>query len=118
MVAPLVLVARVTVKVNAVEPLLPSALSALSAAMDNCAGSASSLRMVPVALAVATVAPPEAFDSVTAKVSSLSTVVSPATCTVIVFDVSPAAKLTVPLGSTPPAKSAAPAALLPEPATA
>ena len=36
-----------------------------------------------------------------------STVVSPATFTVMVLLVSPAAKLTVPVGSTPPAKSAA-----------
>ena len=46
-------------------------------------------------------------DSVTVKPSSGSTVVSPATLTVIVLLVWPAAKLTVPEGSTPPAKSAA-----------
>ena len=44
------------------------------------------------------------------KASFGSTVVSPATLTVITLEVSPAAKLTLPLGSTPPAKSAALAA--------
>ena len=56
-------------------------------------------------------------DKVTLKPSSASTVMSPATCTVIVFDVSPAAKLTVPLGSAPPTKSEADAGLAPLPAS-
>ncbi len=51
-----VLPLRVTVKVKGVEPLLPSALLALLAVMQRV-GRVSSLRMVPVALAVPRVAP-------------------------------------------------------------
>ena len=40
------------------------------------------------------------------------------TLTVITLEVSPAVKVTLPLGSTPPAKSAALAALAPLPVTA
>ena len=43
---------------------------------------------------------------------------SPATLTVMVLLVSPAAKLTVPVGNTPPVKSAAAAGLAPLPVTA
>ena len=43
---------RVTVKVNGVLPVLPSAWLALAAAIESCEASASSLRMVPVAAAV------------------------------------------------------------------
>ena len=46
-----------------------------------------------------------------------STAVSPATFTVIVLLVSPAAKLSVPVGNVPPAKSVAFAALAPLPVT-
>ena len=53
-----------------------------------------------VAVAVPMVAP--GLDSVTLKLSSGSTMVSPLTLTVIVLLVSPAAKLTVPDGSVPP----------------
>ena len=70
-----------------------------------------------MAVAVVICAPPEALDSVTVKPSSGSTVVSPLTLTVIVLLVSPAAKLTTPLGSVPP-KSAALAGLAPLPVTA
>ena len=69
-------------------------------------GVTSSFRIVPVALVVVIVAP-VAFDNVTVKPSSDSTVVSPATLTVMVWLVSPAAKFTVPEGSVPPVKSAA-----------
>ena len=78
----------------------------------------SSLRMVPVAAAVPMVVPALGFDSVTVKFSPGSTVLSPATLTVIVLLVSPAAKLTVPVGNTPPVKSAAVAGLAPLPVTA
>ena len=58
------------------------------------------------------------FDSVTVKPSSGSTTVSPATLTVIVLLVSPAAKLTVPDGRTAPTKSDPAAGLAPLPVTA
>ena len=104
MLVPVVSPLRVTVKVKGVLPLLPSALFAESAAM---AISESSLRIVPVAVAVVMVYPAEGVESVTVKPSSGSIVESPRTLTVIVVLVSPAAKLTVPVGSAPPAKSAA-----------
>ena len=75
----------------------------------------SSLRIVPMADAVPNVAPALGFDSVTVNPSLTSITVSDATLTVIVFDVSPAAKLTVPLGSTLPEKSEADAGLAPLP---
>src|SRR5919106_714187 len=74
--------------------------------------------MVLVAAAVTMVVPALGLDSVTVKFSLDSTAVSPATFTVIVLLVSPAAKLTVPVGNTPPAKSAAVAGLAPLPVTA
>ena len=106
--------ARVTVKVNAVLPVLPSALLAEVAAIDS---DASSFRIVPLADAVPITAPAEAFDSVTVKSSSASKRLSPATNIVIVLLVSPAAKLTVPFGKLPPTKSLALAAFAPDPAT-
>ena len=78
----------------------------------------SSLRMVLVAAAVAMVVPALGLDSVTVKFSLGSTVASPAMLTVMVLLVSPAAKLTVPVGKAPPAKSAAVAGLAPLPVTA
>ena len=78
----------------------------------------SSLRMVLVAVAVPMVVPALGLDSVTVKFSLGSTVASPATLTVIVLLVSPAAKLTVPVGKAPPVKSAATAGLAPLPVTA
>ena len=110
-------------KVNGVVPLLPSGSIALAAATESEVPPAplppavSSLRMLPVAVAVLIVAPPDAFDSVMVNPSSGSTVVSPDTLMVIVFDVSPALKVTVPEGKLPP-KSAASAAAPPEPVTA
>jgi microcompartment protein CcmL/EutN len=106
---------RVTVNVNGVVPDWPSALLALAAAIDSVGGPASSLRIVPRADAVPSVVPALGFDSVTVNPSSDSTTVSPETLSVIVFDVSPAAKLTVPLGSAPPTKSEADAGLAPLP---
>ena len=106
---------RVTVKVKGVLPELPSALLASVAAMASVgSGSASSLVIVPVAEAVLIV-PPTGLESVTVKASFGSTVVSPLTLMVITFEVSPALKVTVPLGSAPPAKSAALAGLAPLP---
>ena len=74
--------------------------------------------MVPVAVAVPMAVPALALLSDTVKPSSGSTVLSPATNTVMVLLVSPAAKVTVPEGSAPPTKSAAAAELVPEPVTA
>jgi hypothetical protein len=66
--------------------------------IDSVPGStaASSLTIVPAPEASLIVAPPVAPDSVTAKVSLASNIVSLATCTVIVRLVSPSAKSTVP----------------------
>ena len=61
--------------------------------------------MRPLAEAVPRLVPAPGLDSVTEKASSGSTMLSPATPMVMIFEVSPAAKLTVPEGSTPPAKS-------------
>ena len=107
---------RITVKVNAVLPELPSALLASVAAMAMVVES--SFRMVPVAVAVVMVAPLEGADNVTVKPSSGSTRLSAATLTVITALAAPAAKFTTPDGSTPPVKSAPFAGLAPEPATA
>ncbi|GCA72860.1 hypothetical protein MiYa_04415 [Microcystis aeruginosa NIES-2519] len=74
--------------------------------------------MVPVAVAVVIVAPLVALERVTVKFSFSSTVASPKTLTVITFEVSPAAKLTVPDGNNPPTKSVALAGLVPVPVTA
>jgi hypothetical protein len=111
---PLVSPLRVTVNVKAVLPLFPSNWSADPAAIDR---PASSFRIVPVADDVPSVVPALGFDSVTVNPSSDSYVVSPATLTVTVLLVSPAAKLTVPLGKNPPTKSEPDAAFEPLPAT-
>ena len=109
---------RVTVKVNGVLPVLPSALlAAVAAIAKEAPAEQSSLIMVPVAAAVAMVVPALGADSVTVKPSLASTVVSPATLMVTSLLVWPAAKLTVPVGNTPPVKSAALAALAPLPET-
>ena len=71
-----------------------------------------------MAAAVLMVVPALGLDSVTVKPSLGSTVASAATLTVIVLVVSPAAKLTVPVGKAPPVKSAAVAGLAPLPVTA
>ena len=103
--APLRSPVRVTVKVNAVLPDWPSALSALVAAIDSDAGVESSLRMTPVAEAVPRLVPGPGSDRVTVKLSSPSSWVSPATWRVIVLEVSPIPSVTVPEGSVSPAKS-------------
>src|SRR5262249_14424026 len=94
---------RVTVRANGGGPGWPSALVALVAAIDS---EASSLQIAPLAVAVPITAPMPGSDSLTVKTSLASTAVSPATSMVMTFEVSPAAKLTVPVGSTPPTKSA------------
>ena len=75
--------------------------------LDRVNPAVSSLVMVPVAVAVVRVAPLVGSARVTVKVSFASRVLSPCTLTVIVLLVSPAAKLTVPLGRVLPPKSAA-----------
>ena len=72
--------------------------------------------MVPVAVAVPIAVPELALLNDTVKPSSDSTVLSPATSTVMVLLLSPAAKLTVPVGSTPPTKSLPEAGFVPDPA--
>src|SRR5437870_327839 len=94
-------------------PLLPSIFDALVAAIDS---EASSLTIVPVADDVPNPTP-TAFDNEIQKPSSGSNDVSPLTLIVSVCVVSPAAKLSVPLGKLPP-KSAASAAFKPWPVTA
>ena len=54
--------------------------------------------MVPIAVPSAMVAP-LGDDSVSVKVSLASTAVSPDTCTLTTLDVSPAAKVSVPLAA-------------------
>ena len=73
--------------------------------------------MVPLAAPLAMVAP-LGLLRVTVKPSSFSTLVSPLTFTVIEWLLSPAAKKTLPEGSTAPVKSDASAGLEPEPLTA
>ena len=77
-------------------PLLPSAFDALAIDTVGATTTASSLVMVPVAVAVPSLAP-EGAESVTVNVSSGSTVASPVTATLIVLDVSPAANVKVPV---------------------
>ena len=61
-------------------------------------GAVSSLVMVPMAVPSATVAP-LGVDRVSVRVSLLSTAVSPLTCTCTTLEVSPAAKVRVPLAA-------------------
>ena len=103
---------KVRVKVNAVVPPLPSAFTAEAMPTDTAA---SSLAMVAPDEAVPIASPPDGFDSVTTIVSSGSTWESPTTVSVIVRLVSPAAKVTVPVGNVPPEKSDALAGLAPDP---
>ena len=113
-----VLPVRVTVKVKAADPASPSAFVASVAAMEITGGGASSFRIVPTAVAVPSTPPFEGPERVTVNVSSGSTVVSSAAFTVMTRLACPAAKLAVPLGSTPPVKSAGFAGLAPDPVTA
>ena len=80
-------------------------------------GAASSLVIVPVAVLAVERTAPVGLLNVTLKVSFASKMESPLTLTVIVFVVSPARKLTLPVGKVPP-KSAALAGLTPLPITA
>ena len=113
-----VLPLRVTVKVNAVLPVVLSASVAAAVAMARVAGcTEGSGRMDPLALAVARVMSVDGLERVTVKPWAALVTVLGATSMVMVWLVCPAAKLTVPEGSTPPAKSAAIAGLLPLPAT-
>ncbi len=110
---PEMITSRVTVKVKALLPLLPSVRLLLAAAMVRVGAATSSLLIVPVAVAVVMVAPLVALERVTVKFSFGSNVVSPWTLTVITLLVSPGAKLTVPDGKTPPTKSVALAGKVP-----
>jgi hypothetical protein len=76
----------------------------------------SSLRIVPIAVEVPIAAPVDEWRR-TLNLSSYSTTSSPFTLTDIIFELSPAAKDTVPDGSTPLRKSAAFAGALPTPTT-
>src|SRR5262249_57163809 len=108
---PVVSPERVTVNVNGVLPLLPSFLFASNAAIANDGnGAASSLLMLPFAVAVVMVAL-VGDDSVTVKPSLASNDASPAPLPATTSLPSPATKVTVPVGNTPPLKSAALAAL-------
>ena len=86
-----------TVKVALVVPLLPS-VSVTSEMLSPGAVTPSSLVMVPVALAWASVAP-VGLVRVTVKVSLGSTTVSPRTLTATVWEVVPAAKVRVPVAA-------------------
>ena len=76
----------------------------------------SSLRIVPIAVDAPILAPLDEYKT-TLKLSLFSITKSPLTSTEIIFELSPAAKDTVPDGSTPLRKSAAFAGVLPTPTT-
>ena len=73
--------------------------------------------MVPVAAVVLMAVPELGLVSVTVNPSLASTVVSPETGMVMVWDVTPAPKLTMPFGSASPVKSLAVAGSATEPVT-
>ena len=85
-----------TVNANGFPPAFPSAAVTLAAAMD-MAASRSSFLMSPAAVLVPRM-PPLTLESVIRKPSSASTILSPLTFTVMVFEVSPAANTTDPEG--------------------
>ena len=95
-------------------PVLPSDFEASCAVRVKVGAMMSSLTMMARALVAAafSVAPVGA-ESTMSKASSPSTVTSAATRTVTSIVAEPGAKLRVPLGSTPPTKSLAVAALMP-----
>src|ERR1043165_6333585 len=70
--------------------------------LDLTVSGLSSLRMVPTADWELNPYPAVGLDKETVKFSSPSTTMSPTTQTVTVWDVSPAAKFTVPYGIWPP----------------
>ena len=86
----------VTVNARLRVPLLPSATVASLIEALGSTGAASSLVIVPVAVARPMVAP-DGFDSVRVKVSVGSTAVSPWTAMVMTWDTCPAANVTVPV---------------------
>jgi hypothetical protein len=90
--------------------VLASGFTADAAAI---ASEASSFWMIPLADAVPIVVPKLGLLSKTVNPSLDSTTLSPATSTVMVLLVSPAANVTVPVGSTPPMKSLADAEFVP-----
>ena len=97
MTGPVAALDRETVKARSFAPLLPS-LTAASATARVGSGAASSLVMVPIAVPSAMVAP-LGEESVSVRVSLASTAVSPDTWTLTTLDVSPAAKVCVPLAA-------------------
>lgn len=87
---------RATVNVMLLVPELPSPTVELAMdTMRQVTGAASSFLIVPVAVALPRFAP-LGFDSVTVKVSSGSTVVSPRALTVICWLVTPGENVSVP----------------------
>ena len=84
----------VAVNVMGEVPLSPSITVGSEIEIDG-GGATSSLVMVPIAMRSDRVTP-EGFDKVTMKVSLGSATVSPRTPTVTVFEVWPAAKVSVP----------------------
>ena len=113
--APVITPLRWITKLKGVVPLCPSLRMASSAVIARLV---SSLRIVPLAESVGSIVAPSGVPSVTVNSSSSSASLSPRTPTLIVRLVWPGAKVTVPLGSTPPLKSVAAAEAEPEPATA
>ena len=97
MTGPVAALDKETVKARSFAPLLPS-LTVASATARVGSGAVSSLVMVPIAVPSAMVAP-LGDDSVRVSVSLASTAVSPDTCTLTTFEVSPAAKVTVPVAA-------------------
>lgn len=110
--------AKTTFEINwSAAPQVPPVCAGVQYEPEHSLVNGSSLRMVPVAVAVPMVALAGA-ERVTVKPSFGSTVASALAITTIVCDEEPAGKVTVPLGKAPPTKSAAFAALAPEPVTA
>ena len=105
---------RVTVKVTGLAPALPSVMTAFGLPSVSVV-TPSSLRMTPLAKPVPIAAPAEALLRVKKNSSVASLVASARMGMEMTLVVSPAAKLTVPLGSTPPGKSAAAARFMERP---
>ncbi len=77
----------------------PSVAEALLIVICRCGSATSSLAIVPTPVPSRIVALPTTFERFTLNVSSGSTTVSPLTCTVTVSEVSPGAKVTVPVAA-------------------
>ena len=97
MTGPVAAADRLTVKARSFAPLLPS-LTVASATERAGNGAVSSLVMVPIAVPSAMVAP-LGDERASVSVSLASTAVSPDTCTRTTLEVSPAAKVSVPLSA-------------------